>query len=128
MSCFIQPIYDRDADDITARNSKAFFNVVDWIRVNGNTQYLNALATLLRLWDIDFTELPEPDIATIPTAEDINQFVENIDRIREILSFPSATGIVALKHDYAGTLSEIINYETVNNWERDIEGFLVLVN
>ena len=116
-----QPVFDRDIQDILERNSKAFFNVADWIRINGNTQYVNAIVNVLRVLSLPYTELSEPSISTIPTAEEINEFVKNIDVIREAVSFPENTGMVELKTEYSGGLNEVLDYNTINDWERDLE-------
>lgn len=116
------PIFDRTALDITNRTPKGFFNVVDWVRINGNTRSVNALVNILRGTNIPFVELPEPTITTIPSAEDINEFVWNIEVIRRECGLPGAAGIVPLKTDYLpGLNAPAPNWEAVNGWERDLQ-------
>ena len=121
MTKWTEPVTDRDAADITARNSKAFFNVADWIRINGNAEHVNALVNILRVLDIEFEELAEPVITTIPDASDINSFVANIERLRLASPFPVSFGITELKDDYVGGLIEVLDYNTLNSWESDLE-------
>lgn len=117
-----EPITDRTADDITNRTAKAFLNVVDWIRINGNARLVNTLVTVLRGLNIEFTELSQPVITTFPSTDDINAFIENIDRLREAAYMPAASGLVALKHDYrAGMSGDSPDYQAVNDWEKDLE-------
>ena len=121
MTEWITPITDRTAQDVIDKEDKAFFNIVDWIRINGNAEHVNALVNLLRVLNIEFTELTTPTITTIPDASDINDFVANIERLRVASPFPVSFGIAELKDDYVGGLTEVINYETVNSWESDLE-------
>jgi hypothetical protein len=115
-----EPIYDRVLADITNKTSKGFFNVADWVRINGNTQIVNALINVLKSLNITFDTLTPPTIATIPNIDDVNDFVDNIERIRAASGVPLATGLVALKNDYtSGGITP--DYTTVNDWERDLD-------
>lgn len=118
---WISPIFDRSADDITNKTKKAFFNVLDWIRVNGNTDHLNTIIEAMLGVSIDFTELDEPNILSIPTADEINTFIQNIENIRLYLGYPTSTGIVALKTNWlSGTSAPTPDYNVVNSWEKDL--------
>jgi hypothetical protein len=114
------PIYDRSITDITTPTSKGFFNVADWVRINGNTEIVNTLINVLKSLSITFDTLTPPTITTIPNIDDVNDFVDNIERIRAASGVPLATGLVALKNDYtSGGIAP--DYTTVNDWERDLK-------
>lgn len=119
---WIEPIFDRTLEDVTEETSKGFFNVVDWIRINGNTKFTNLLINKLKELNIVLDVLEEPTITSIPTVSDINRFVSNIERIRKASGVPLSTGLVKLKDDYTGGLAGLTpDYEDVNDWERDLE-------
>lgn len=118
---WIEPIYDRTAADIAARSSKAFFNVVDWVRINGNTTHVRAMITVLRGVTIAYNALPAPAMASLPTAQEINQFVQNIETLRDNSGAPVSFGVVALKTDYvSGASGSAPDYADVNDWERNL--------
>lgn len=115
------PVYDRSQSDILARTSKAFLNVVDWIRINGNTQIIQVLVRVIAGVDVSLYELDEPVITDFPTADEINQFIENIENLRQEAAFPVESGVVALKYDYlSGSGAVVPDFNDVNDWERDL--------
>ena len=119
---WITPITDRTTTDIGARTSKAFFNIVDWVRVYGNSEQIHALSEALLLIDIDFTSLTAPTITQFPSADDINTLVENIDLVRESAALPAALAPSALDHTYLeGTSAAAPSFEDVNAWEKALE-------
>jgi hypothetical protein len=118
---FTDPIYDRTSTDITNRTAKAFINIVDWVRINGNTEILHALIESLMSIGVDFTTLPTPTITTFPTVAQINSLITNIENIRINSGLPSALGIVELFDEWsAGMWGQTPGYEDVNDWERDL--------
>ena len=119
---WVNPITDRTYADILNRTSKAFFNVADWQRIYNNTWELNQLVNNLRGLNIEFTPLTSPTIATIPSANDINALILNIERIRLASGLPISPDLQPLKTDWQSGFSAaaIINYETVNTWEKNL--------
>ena len=114
-------IYDRTETDIDNRTPKAFFNVADWIRINGNTEIIHALVNVFVGVEIDMNEIEEPTVTHFPSASEINQFIENIENLRQTSSFSVSSGIVELNHNYLSGASAIApDYEDVNDWERDL--------
>jgi hypothetical protein len=114
-------IFDRVLADVTNQTSKGFFNVVDWVRINGNAYYVKVLINVLRGVNVSITALTPPTITTIPTADDLNDFIENIETLRIASGIPLSTELIELKHDYfAGASSETPDYADVNDWERDL--------
>jgi len=119
---WIDAVYGRTQEDITNLTSKAFFNVVDWVRIENNTVYVRAVLNVLRSLNIEYNVVSEPDISTIPSADDINQFVDNIEHLRIIASLPVSSGIVVLKTDWLGvTSAPTVDFEVVNDWERNLQ-------
>ena len=118
---FVTPIIDRTITDIINKTDKSFFNVADWIRINGNTTYVRALMFVLRGINIDYTELDTPSITTIPTVAEFNVFIQNIENIRLAIGLPAIAGIVDLKTDYeAVENSEVPDYTDANAWEQNL--------
>jgi hypothetical protein len=119
---WIDPVFDRTSTDVTQRLQKAFFNVSDWLRITGNTEYIRVITNIILSLGIQSTALEEPTISTLPRVADINQMIQNIDQIREAVCLPPASGVIALKHDYkAGNSADAPDYQAVNAWERDIQ-------
>jgi hypothetical protein len=119
---WITPVTDRTLADIENLTDKAFFNIADWIRINGDTTYVRALINVLRGINIEYNSLTTPEITTFPTATEINRFVENIETLRSISCLPVNLGIVPLKTDYLSvTNATPPNFEDVNDWERDLQ-------
>lgn len=117
---WIDPIYDRTKADITNRTSKAFFNVADWIRINGNAKIIETLINALYAVGVTLDTLAEPTTATIPTITEVNDFIANLEALREATHFPAATGIVELDTFTGGLAGNSPDYEDVNDWERNL--------
>jgi len=119
------PVTDRVLADVTNRTSKGFLNVVDWLRIDGNVVYVRTLIQVLKNVGVDYNDLPEPSATSIPTAADINDFVENIEALR-IASTLARPDLVVLKTNYtSGESAETPDYEDVNAWENNL---LILKN
>ncbi len=119
-SSWVTPITDRSAADILDRTSKAFFNIADWVRINGNTEVVRALVETALSLSITPHTLTEPTTTVFPSAEDINHLIDNIDMLREAACLPDSL-IVPLKHDWLeGILSDAPDYLDVNDWENDL--------
>ena len=119
---WIDPITDRTSSDIANRTAKAFFNVVDWLRIDNNTRIVHVLAEALLGVGVDLTSLPEPTTATIPDVEDINAFVGNIEAARKVGGLPGALGMVPLVDDYGGgSGTDAPDWQDVNAWERNLD-------
>jgi hypothetical protein len=115
------PVTDRAMTDLLNRTAKGFLNVADWVRINANTEAVQALVDTLLALDVDLTTLTTPSITTHPTATEINQLIENIELLREAACLPAAAGVLPLKRDYQGGAGAIApNYEAVNAWERNL--------
>jgi len=119
---WVTPITGRVPADLIARNSKAFLNVADWVRIDGNTtevqgQILSLLGLIVILIDLD-----APAITAHPSAGSINDLVENIERVRIGAALPPAIGLVELKTDWQpGNGAPAPNYTHVNAWERNLD-------
>lgn len=121
MSRWQTPIIDRTAADILARTAKAFLNVADWIRINGNTDQVRVLMSVMLLMDVTLTDLETPAITDFPTATDINTLIENIDLLRQNSQLPTISGLIALKYDWqSGAGAQAPDYNRVNEWELDL--------
>jgi hypothetical protein len=121
MPKYMTPIFDRTASDIENLTAKAFFNIVDWERVNHNTQTINELVSAITTTDVEFTLLDIPTITTFPTAAEINALITNIENVRIACGLP-IDGLVELKNDWkAGMSGQSPNFEDVNDWESVLE-------
>ena len=121
MSKWQTPVTDRTLSDVLSRTAKGFLNILDWVRIYGNSEQILAITRIMHELDIPFTELAEPSITSIPTVGEINSLVENIDQLRAESYLPAITGLVALKYDYvAGSGAVAPDYLAVNQWEQDL--------
>ncbi len=113
-------VTDRDAADIAAQNSKAFFNVADWTRIDGNTSEANSALDTALGWSVSLATLPTPTTATIPTVTELNALLVNIELLRSALSaYITDADFIEIKDDWLAGQSEIApNYINVNQWER----------
>ena len=120
MSKWIDPIYDRTQGDIDARAAKAFFNLLDWARIYGDTRQIQAVVNVMLALDIPVTDQAQPIITTIPTVESINAMIADIERLRVAAAMPTSL-VTPLKVDYkAGPSQDAPDFNAVNAWERDI--------
>jgi hypothetical protein len=119
---WVTPITDRTLVDVTARAAKAFLNVADWERINGNTTFVKQQIFDLLGVDVTLTTLTPPTTTSFPAVGDINHLVENIDLLRVAACLPAATGIVELEHNYLpGIAAAAPDYQAVNLWEKDLD-------
>ncbi len=124
---WVDPIFDRSEADIVNKTSKAYFNVADWQRIHSNTEYLRVSFSTLRGVSVSLITLVEPTIATIPTSEDLNQLIENIDLLRQGSMLPSGVLIEELNFDFADGQNVVSpTYEDVNTWELALSQMKVL--
>jgi len=119
---YVTAVTDRDAADIVARNSKAFWNVADWTRVYNNTLLVYSL---IEAHGSIFTPtlLSSPVITTIPSVTDFNLFLANIENIRAAVSGEPISGIsIAIKTDWiAGPGQPAPKYSDANLWESTLD-------
>jgi hypothetical protein len=120
---WVTPITDRVLSDVTSPTpgGKGYFNVADWERIDGNVDEIKAILDAADYLDIPLNILVTPDITTIPDVDDINDFIENIELLRQSACLPIGLGLVALKYDYIGGANyEAPDYEDVNDWENNL--------
>ena len=126
---YVTAITDRDQADITAQNSKAFFNVADWVRVYGNSLEVNTLLTS-NIYPVDFDTLSTPITSDIPSADDthpINTMLANIERMRlwasiYLSSYITDSDFVEIKDDWlSGQSNPAPNFTHVNSWEKVLD-------
>lgn len=123
-----EPITDRAASDLVARTDKAFFNVTDWERIYGNAEYVNGLIDLLMGINITFDTISAPVMTSIPTVDDFNTLLTNINRLRVGAGFDGVSELSALKADWAaGASATSPTYLDVNAWEDMLKIILRLV-
>lgn len=118
---WVTPITDRVLSDVTSPtpSGKGYFNVADWTRVNGNNIELRSILAADGYKDIVPNTLVTPTMTTIPTVTDINQLIENIERLRLAACLPSAL-ISALPYDWlGGPNQDSPDYTDVNTWEEN---------
>lgn len=119
---WVEPVVDRTQADIVNRTAKAFLNIADWQRIDGNTSEAQAVILAELGVNVMLEDLTPPTITDFPSADEINTLIENIERLREGAMLPVGTGIAALKHDYQpGPAAPAPNYEAVNAWEKNLK-------
>lgn len=122
MTTYIEPIFDRTQDDVDNKTSKGFFNVVDWQRINNNTQLVRILAEIFYNSTISQNSLTTPSLTTIPTVAELNSFLENINLIIRSSSLPTISGLVEVKDDWvSGRMAGAPDYIIVNSWEQILD-------
>lgn len=123
MSGYTTPVTDRAASDIVARNSKAFINVADRVRIYHNSYLVSALASVELGTTITFNALTDPTTTSFPTVTEWNTLLANIEAVRlavAALSIPgTSTGI---KDDWeAGPGKHAPDYTDANLWESTLD-------
>lgn len=117
---WITPVFDRVLADITGLTAKGYFNIADHARIDGNSTVIKAMLDASDYLDIPLYSLTPPTITTIPTVANINQLIENIERLRQAACLPAAMGMNTLKYDFEGGANEIApDYLDVNDWEEN---------
>jgi hypothetical protein len=118
MASYITPIYDRTKADIDAKTAKAYFNISDWLRIEANTAFVKSLVDAVLDTTIAQNTLTEPTITTFPTATEINEFLENIEVIRQTVGLPASftPAIKITWQEGFGAVSP--DYEDANLWEQ----------
>lgn len=118
---YIEAITDRTQTDITNKTAKAYFNIIDWRRIDNNSRVAKLLVDFILSINVTFNAVIEPTITTIPAVTDINELLENIESLRlSTIAYP-ITGVVEIKDDYAegiGVTSP--DFENANSWENNI--------
>ncbi len=122
MPKYVQPITDRTTEDIRNRTQKAFWDVVDWQRVNGNTEYAAALVKAFLSIEIVLNPVVEPGMATIPKVAEFNSLIQNIEIVRDAAGFEYNTLFEDLNSAWIeGFGAASPDYEDVNAWEKTLE-------
>ena len=121
---YTTPVTDRTAADLVARNSKAFMNVADWVRIYENSRIVHDIVEIEGGSPIAFTAISTPTSTSIPMITDVNTLTENIETTRFELEFietvPGAQ--IPIKHDYeAGASKPAFDYKDVNRWESTLD-------
>lgn len=118
---YVTPITDRAQSDIDSRTSKGFWNVSDWTRVYGNSYLISSLVNITPGYACAFILLNAPTVTTIPTITDFNNFLTNIETLRNVVytnEGAPASIATAIKDNYVGGLDGTWpNYADVNYWE-----------
>lgn len=124
---YTTPIFDRTAADLIARNSKAFFNVADWDRIEDNV--IAVRDELIFDFGISIVltgTTSAPAITSIPDVDDFNRLLENLEQVRQAAEsvLPTLTitnGFYEVAHDWvAGVAQNAPDYIDVNHWEEVI--------
>jgi hypothetical protein len=117
---WVTPITDRIQDDIDNLTSKAYFNIADWVRIDGNTTEIAGILATYDYPDPGLTVLIPPTVTTIPVVSEINSFINNISLLQAVAFLPVSLGLVQLKSDYIGGANQVVpNFEDINDWENN---------
>lgn len=126
---YTTPVYNRTLTDVQTRTSKGLFNVADWNRIYGNTQYVsNDLLTLVGLIVIAPT-IATPTTSSIPQVADFNSVLACIEAMRvQMTTYYAAviSAITTLTY-IAGAGEKAPDYLAVNQWEYCLDQIKVLV-
>lgn len=128
---YINPIKDRSEADVAQKTAKAFFNVLDWQRIYGNTQIANYLAAYLLSIEAEFHALTEPTIETIPTVSDLNALLQNIENIRATMYVTSPLDSLSNPINtnwLSGISADSPDYLDANEWEGILDIIIEIIN
>jgi uncharacterized membrane protein len=117
------PIFDRVLLDITNKTSKAYLNVLDWIRIYRNSLNVNAFVNAIFGTSTVMGEIAEPTITTIPDVADLITLTQNIEDVRLATRMPAnaTTGLAVLNTAWIGGANAVApDYEDVNDWEKNL--------
>lgn len=116
---WVTPITDRAQTDIDSKTSKGYFNVSDWVRIDGNVDVVLAMLTSNGYETPSKTSLTTPTTTTIPTVSELNSFINNIVILQEVVYLGSS--LATLKHDYQpGANADAPDFNDVNDWENNL--------
>lgn len=118
---YISSVTNRSLNDIIVRNTRAFFNVADWVRIDNNTRYAREMVLDIKGGIIPRIELNTPTRETKPTAANINALVQNIIYVQEAADVPSADYYTLFANYEDGADKPAPDYIAVNSWEKVIE-------
>ena len=123
---YTTPIYDRTNADIVNLTSKAYLNLVDWQRIDGNTIYVvGELMTKLGA-SISQATVATMTKSTIPLFSDVNDLSGNIEAMRTwiVTNYPAEApsidpNFTEVKDDYIS--GDAQDYIIVNHWEQVVD-------
>jgi len=116
---YINPVMNRNADDIENQTSKAYFNVVDWQRIYNNALFVRYIVEIIRQNTSVFTTIATPNMASIPSVDDLNTLIANINLIG---GASELTDLNDLKANWKeNNAYENPDYENANEWEQQLE-------
>lgn len=124
------PVTDRSPADLAARNSKAFFNLTDYIRIYENARLTRAWAQYTTGFPIPFTTIEYPTMLTDPRTIvlKLRDLASNIEALRDQFA-ASIPGLEQqVKTDWeAGTNKPGIDYIHLNQWEKIVDDIWVFL-
>ena len=127
---YTTPVTDRTYADIAARNSKAYFNAVDWQRIKNNELVTRNLAEILLSISVSATMIADVTTASIPNVSTVNALLTNIENLRLAVAGESITGTsTEIKDDWAAGMSAVSpTFADVNLWESTLHAIWTYIN
>lgn len=127
---YVTPVTDRTAADVAAKNTKAHFNIADWIRIYRNAQIVNSLVEILiEDGPLSFPVVSTPAITSIPSVTDFDNLLLSIETFRTANSLLNAVAPTAIKYNWiAGVGQPAPKYTDVNLWESTIDAIWDYLN
>lgn len=116
---YLEPIVtDRVLADVTNETVKGFYNVADWQRLYHNAQVAKVLVDWVLSLNITFNVVEDVAITTIPSVNDLNILLANINRIYQSSTLQQTLGLALLNEAWAdGTATASPDYLDANEWE-----------
>ncbi len=125
---YITPITDRTLSDVLAKNPKAFLNIIDWTRIDRNTEYAASVAEAVFQINLNSEDVFDPLITSIPTVAQLNTLLRNIQLVLDNSGIPISIRPTNIKTNWLeGTAPESPDYVDVNAWEQAIETLRFLI-
>ncbi|HBU13069.1 MAG TPA: hypothetical protein DEB31_10230 [Clostridiales bacterium] len=119
MSAWIEPIADRNQSDIENKTPKAFLNMVDINRIEGNIAYLSETLSA-QGYHIQPIQPVDWERSGIPKPLDMQKICDNIEAI--VAAYYEPDGYA----DLAGIPDKTLDYADINKVESNLWGIKAL--
>ena len=111
---WIEPITDREESDIKNKTPKAYINVADLNRIEGNVEYLTEKLNEF-LFSIQTRSKTDWDNSKIPFKSDIERISKNVTKIKDSYYRPNDF------KDIPNLENKRLDYEDINLIEKDLQ-------
>ena len=105
---------------VTDRTSSSYYNITDANRVDNNTRYLESYAESNLNFNITLDDYTTATVDTLPTVALINLLENNINTVRDGLTYDPLSWVTLLENWIKDT-NDVFIYTNANNLETDLD-------